>query len=89
MFNKEWFGIFFNNRVKLYSLAEGVKAKVYLRAVPRMVDGRKYLSLQQLKMDFSVKDIRMGVENVHNGNSVLRTYIFKYLLTTSAKKLIK
>lgn len=37
-----------------------------------MVDGRKYLTLQQIKMDFTVKDIKMGVENVHGGNSVLR-----------------
>lgn len=56
------------------SSSEGVKAKVYIRAAPRTVQGRKYLTLQQIKMDFSVKDIRMGVENVHGGNSVLRKF---------------
>lgn len=59
-------------RKMLFLLSEGVKAKVYIRASPRMVQGRKYLTLQQIKMDFSVKDIKMGVENVHGGNSVLR-----------------
>lgn len=28
-------------------------------------------------MDFSVKDIKMGVENVHGGNSVLRRLLQK------------
>lgn len=51
---------------------QGVKAKVYVRAKRRNDGDRTYLVLQQLKMDFSVKEIQMGVENVHNGNSVIR-----------------
>lgn len=31
-----------------------------------------HLSVRQIKMDFSVKDIKMGVDGIHNGNSVLR-----------------
>lgn len=50
----------------------GVRGKVYIRAKPNYVNGRTYLTLQQVKMDFSVKEIKMGVENVHNGNTVLR-----------------
>lgn len=53
-----------------------------------MVDGRKYLTLQQIKMDFSVKDIRMGVENVHNGNSVLRKCTSIKYVTKLIKKQI-
>lgn len=49
--------------------------KIYIRAAPRYEQGRQYLSLQQAKMDFSVRDIRMGVENVHDGNTVLRKCI--------------
>lgn len=52
----------------------GVRAKVYLRASPHMVDGQEFLKLEDLKMDFSVKDIQMGIRNVHNGNAVLGQY---------------
>lgn len=55
----------------IFSFAEGVKAKVFIRARPFLVEGRRYLRLQQLKMDFSVQDIKMGVENVRNSNSIL------------------
>lgn len=51
--------------------AEGVKAKVFIRAKPFLVEGRRYLRLQQLKMDFSVQNIKMGVENVRDTNSIL------------------
>lgn len=60
--------------------SDGVKAKVYFRGAPYKRDGRTYLKLQQLKLDFSVKDIQMGVENLHNGNAVLRKYINNNLL---------
>lgn len=52
-------------------LPDGVKVKVYVRGKPHMKNGRKFLSLQQIKMDFSVKDIQMRVDNVHNGNAVI------------------
>jgi hypothetical protein len=53
-------------------IADGVKAKMYFKARPRTVRGTTYLSLEQMKMDFSVKEITMGVENLHNGNSIIR-----------------
>ncbi|XP_056633372.1 uncharacterized protein LOC130442972 [Diorhabda sublineata] len=51
---------------------EGVKIKVYLRGSPRDINGRTYLIVQQMKMDFNVKEIKMGVDGIHNGNTVLQ-----------------
>jgi hypothetical protein len=53
-------------------VAEGVKAKVYFRAQAHHVKGRTFLQVEDMKLDFSVKDIKMGIENLHNGNAVLR-----------------
>jgi len=50
---------------------EGVKAKVYIKCSEVERNSQKYLHLEDLKMDFSVKDIQMGIKNVHNGNAVL------------------
>lgn len=63
------------------SIAEGVKAKVFIRAKPFLVQDRRYLRLQQLKMDFSVQNIRMGVENVRDSNAIIRKRISFYELT--------
>lgn len=51
--------------------SEGVKAKVYIKASEVERNSQRYLHLEDLKMDFSVKDIQMGIKNVHNGNAVL------------------
>jgi hypothetical protein len=59
------------NSILLF-VAEGVKAKVYFRARAHHVKGRTFLQVEDMKMDFSVKDIKMGIENLHNGNTVLR-----------------
>jgi hypothetical protein len=69
---------------------EGVKAKVYIKASEVERNSQKYLHLEDLKMDFSVKDIQMGIKNVHNGNAVLGKndiliinyffFLFKYSL---------
>lgn len=57
---------------RLY-FTEGVRAKVYFKAVPsEQQDDLTYLRVEETKMDFSVKDIRMGVDNVANGNPVIR-----------------
>lgn len=53
---------------------EGVRAKVFIRARPFLFEGHRYLRLQQLKMDFSVQNIKMGVENVQNTNSIIRKF---------------
>lgn len=52
-------------------ISDGVRAKVYFRASPVDINGQRYLKLEDLKMDFSVKDLQMGIRNVHNGNAVL------------------
>lgn len=57
----------------LFIIAEGVKAKIYFKASPHEgQDGRTYLTTEDVKMDFNVKDIQMGVDNIANGNSVIR-----------------
>lgn len=67
---------------------DGVKAKVYFRGAPYERDGKTYLKLQQLKLDFSVKDIQMGVENLHNGNAVLQAAL-NLFINTNAQELLK
>ncbi|XP_033216002.1 protein takeout [Belonocnema kinseyi] len=66
---------------------DGVEAKVFIRAKPFMVQDRRYLKLQQLKMDFSVKDIKMGVENVHDGNTVLQAALNLFINSYSQELL--
>lgn len=64
-----------------------VKAKVYLKAVPDFEeDGLTYLKVETAKLDFSVKGIRMGVENIENGNAVIRksAHFWFELLNTRA-----
>lgn len=55
---------------------EGVRAKVYFKAlpVPDIENGLTFLTLDQVKMDFSVKDIKMGVDNIANGNALIRKF---------------
>ncbi|CAD6992048.1 unnamed protein product [Ceratitis capitata] len=45
--------------------ADGVKAKIYFKAIPNLAeDGRTYLTADQVKMDFNVKESKsLGVEN--------------------------
>ncbi|KAG5306975.1 PREDICTED: protein takeout [Acromyrmex echinatior] len=67
---------------------EDVRAKVFIRAKPFLYEGRRYLRLQQLKMDFSVKDIKMGVENVLNTNSILLAAL-NLFINTNSQELLK
>ncbi|EFA03555.2 protein takeout [Tribolium castaneum] len=67
---------------------EGIKCKVYIRASPHRIGQRAFLTLQQIKMDFSVKNIRMGVENVHNGNSVIQAAL-NLFINSNAQELLK
>lgn len=67
---------------------DGVKAKVYFRGAPYERNGRTYLKLQQLKLDFNVKEIQMGVENLHNGNPVLQAAL-NLFINTNAQELLK
>lgn len=50
----------------------GVKIKIYIKGGENNLDGKTYLALQQMKMDFSVERIKMGVDGIHNQNSILR-----------------
>lgn len=55
---------------------EGVKAKIYFKGIPEVgQDGRHYLRTEGVKMDFNVKEIRMGVDNIAQGNSVISKII--------------
>ncbi|KAL2747538.1 protein takeout [Vespula maculifrons] len=67
---------------------EGVKAKVFIRAKPFIVQDRRFLRLQQLKMDFSVQDIKMGVENVHDGNTILQAAL-NLFINSNSQELLK
>lgn len=51
-----------------------MRAKVYFKAIPELDEesGLTFLTVDKVKMDFSVKDISMGVDNVANGNTVIR-----------------
>lgn len=56
-----------------WTLSEGVKAKVYFKASPQPTDdGYTFMNIEAVKMDFSVRDIKMGVDNIANGNSIIR-----------------
>ncbi|XP_072764812.1 circadian clock-controlled protein daywake [Anoplolepis gracilipes] len=67
---------------------EGVDGKVFIRAKPFLVEGRRYLRLQQLKMDFSVRNIEMGVENVRDTNSILLAAL-NLFINTNSQELLK
>lgn len=67
---------------------EGVRAKVFIRAKPFLVDGHRYLRLQQLKLDFSVQDIKMGVENVRDTNSILLAAL-NLFINSNSQELLK
>lgn len=56
---------------------DGVRAKVYFKAIPVDVqDGLTYLKVEEVKMDFTVKEIQMGVDNVAGGNPVIRKDLY-------------
>lgn len=59
------------NKLLYCPLTDGVRAKIYLRASKQNINGVDFLQLEDLKMDFSVKELKMGIENVHNGNAVI------------------
>ncbi|CAD7091844.1 unnamed protein product [Hermetia illucens] len=68
---------------------DGVKAKVYFKANGQPNEnGLTYLSLENIKMDFSVKDIRMGVENIANENVVIKAAL-NLFINTNAQDLLK
>lgn len=67
----------------------GVRAKLYFKAVPKAkVNGLTYLTLENAKMDFSVRDIRMGVENIANENAVIKAAL-NLFINSNAQDLLK
>ncbi|XP_001663472.2 protein takeout [Aedes aegypti] len=68
---------------------DGVKSKIYIKASPYQGDdGLTYLTVDQTKMDFSVKDIKMGVENVSNQNAIIHAAM-NLFINTNAQELLK
>jgi hypothetical protein len=62
----------------IFKITGGVKAKIYFKASPYEKDNDVYLTVETMKMDFSVKNIQMGVENIENKNSVIRKLFYVY-----------
>lgn len=63
----------YRNLFNFFFVSEGVKAKVYFKASPQPTDdGYTFMNIDSVKMDFSVQDIKMGVDNIANGNSIIR-----------------
>ncbi|XP_014290978.1 circadian clock-controlled protein daywake [Halyomorpha halys] len=66
---------------------DGVRAKTYLRASKQNINGVEYLNLEDLKMDFSVRELKMGIENVHNGNTVIEAALNLFINSHSQELL--
>lgn len=46
---------------------------MYFKASPQPTDdGFTFMNIEAVKMDFSVRDIKMGVDNIANGNTIIR-----------------
>ncbi|KAJ6632999.1 hypothetical protein Bhyg_15931 [Pseudolycoriella hygida] len=69
---------------------QGVRAKLYFKAIPEFdeVSGLTFLTVDKVKMDFSVKEIRMGVDNVANGNAVIQAAL-NLFINSNAQELLK
>ncbi|XP_074025622.1 juvenile hormone binding protein 2 [Leptinotarsa decemlineata] len=66
---------------------EGTKIKIYFRVAPHYVNGRSHLVVQQIKMDFSVRNIKMGVDGIHNGNTILQAALNLFINSNSQELL--
>ncbi|XP_058823762.1 uncharacterized protein LOC131684689 [Topomyia yanbarensis] len=68
---------------------DGVKAKVYFKTSPYQGnDELTYLNVDQAKMDFSVKEIKMGVENDSNQNPIIHAAM-NLFINSNAQELLK
>ncbi|XKL60767.1 hypothetical protein PGB90_007824 [Kerria lacca] len=67
---------------------KGVRAKVYIKGNTISKSGHKYLTLDDLKMDFSVKDIQMGIKNIHNGNTIIEAAL-NLFINSNSQELLK
>ncbi|CAO1423005.1 unnamed protein product [Diamesa hyperborea] len=66
---------------------EGVRCKVYFKGTPYEKDDDTYISLDSVKMDFSVKDITMGVDNSKQ-NRVIQAAM-NLFINSNAQELLK
>lgn len=71
-----------------WGIYEGVRAKVYIKGTTVSRSGQKYMELDDLKMDFSVKDIQMGIKNVHNGNTIIEAAL-NLFINSNSQELLK
>ena len=39
------------------------------------MNGHTFLQVEDIKMDFAVRNIKMGIENLHNGNDIISEFI--------------
>lgn len=68
---------------------DGIRAKIYFKAIPvDQQDGLTYLRVEEAKMDFSVKNIQMGVDNVAGGNVVIQAAL-NLFINSNAQELLK
>ncbi|KAG5880989.1 hypothetical protein JTB14_017999 [Gonioctena quinquepunctata] len=67
---------------------DGTKIKIYFKGTPQYVNGRPYFSLQQIKMDFSVRNIRMGVDGIQNGNTIIQAAL-NLFINSNSQELLK
>lgn len=60
---------------KVFIHAEGITAKVYLKASPHSFkDGFTFLNIEAVNMDFIVRDINNGVNNMNIENAIFSKF---------------
>ena len=66
---------------------EGVRAKVYFKARQEQANDLTYLQVDEIKMDFSVKDIKMGIKS-HQDNAIIEAAL-NLFINTNGQELLK
>ncbi|XP_014210433.1 protein takeout [Copidosoma floridanum] len=66
-----------------------VRAKVFIRAKPYFSGNQKFLRLQQLKMDFQVPNIEMGVTNLPGGTKSFIQHALNVFINSHSQELLK
>ena len=66
---------------------EGVRAKVYFKARKEEANGLTYLQVDEIKMDFSVKEIKMGIKSQQD-NAIIEAAL-NLFINTNAQELLK
>ncbi|XP_026291111.1 uncharacterized protein LOC113215663 [Frankliniella occidentalis] len=66
---------------------EGVRAKVYFKARKEEANDLTYLQVDDIKMDFSVKDIKMGIKSQQD-NAIIEAAL-NLFINTNGQELLK